>query len=89
MTAVVALLSSLPLALGLEEGGELLRPLAIAFVGGLAVATLLTLIVIPNLYLLAHAGVERLRRRFRRVPARDDSTAAASRRAVGRAPTAG
>jgi multidrug efflux pump subunit AcrB len=66
MTAVVALLGSLPLALGLEEGGELLRPLAIAFVGGLAVATLLTLVVIPNLYLLAHAGRERLAARFGR-----------------------
>ena len=60
MTAIVAMLGSLPLALGFEEGGELLRPLAIAFVGGLAVATLLTLVVIPNLYLLAHAGRERL-----------------------------
>jgi multidrug efflux pump subunit AcrB len=60
MTAIVAMLGSLPLALGFEEGGELLRPLAIAFVGGLAVATLLTLVVIPNLYLLAHGGRERL-----------------------------
>jgi multidrug efflux pump subunit AcrB len=66
MTAIVALLGSLPLALGLEEGGELLRPLAIAFVGGLAVATLLTLVVIPNLYLLAHTGRERLAARFGR-----------------------
>ena len=89
MTAVVALLSSLPLALGLEEGGELLRPLAIAFVGGLAVATLLTLIVIPNLYLLAHTGVERLRRRFRGRAARDESPVPAPPAAVGRAPTAG
>jgi multidrug efflux pump subunit AcrB len=71
MTAVVALLSSLPLALGLEDGGELLRPLAIALVGGLAVATLLTLIVIPNLYLLAHTGAERVRRRLRHERPRD------------------
>jgi len=54
MTAVTALLGSAPLALGLEKGGETLRPLAIAFVGGLAVSTFLTLFVIPNLYLLAH-----------------------------------
>jgi multidrug efflux pump subunit AcrB len=66
MTAVTAVLGSLPLALGLEDGGELLRPLAIAFVGGLLVATLLTLVVIPNLYLLAHAVRERLGRRFGR-----------------------
>jgi multidrug efflux pump subunit AcrB len=65
MTAIVALLGSLPLALGFEEGGELLRPLAIAFVGGLAIATLLTLVVIPNLYLLAHAGRARLTARLR------------------------
>ncbi len=75
MTAIVALLGSLPLALGLEEGGELLRPLAIAFVGGLAVATLLTLVVIPNLYLLAHAGRERLAARFGRGAPSPDATA--------------
>jgi multidrug efflux pump subunit AcrB len=54
MTAITALLGSLPLALGIEKGGETLRPLAIAFVGGLGVATLLTLFVVPSLYLLAH-----------------------------------
>ena len=81
MTAVTAIFGSLPLALGLEDGGELLRPLAIAFVGGLAVATLLTLVVIPNLYLLAHAGRERLAARFGRGGRRPER--AAPRRTAG------
>ncbi len=85
MTAAVALLGSLPLALGLEDGGELLRPLAIAFVGGLAMSTLLTLFVIPNVYLLAHAGRERIAARFRGDATRGDATRgdAAPRRAPG------
>jgi multidrug efflux pump subunit AcrB len=75
MTTIVALLGSLPLALGLEEGGELLQPLALAFVGGLGVSTLLTLVVIPNLYLLAHTGRARLARRFgRRSPSREEAS---------------
>jgi multidrug efflux pump subunit AcrB len=65
MTAVTALVGSLPLALGLEKGGETLRPLAIAFVGGLGVATLLTLFVVPSLYLLAHAWRDAVATRWR------------------------
>lgn len=82
MTVITAVLGSLPLALGLEDGDELLRPLAIAFVGGLAVATALTLVVIPALYLLAHAGRARAAawwraRRGARDAAPDARTAAA------------
>lgn len=47
MTAVTGLVGSFPPALGFEKGGETPRPLAIAFVGGLAVATVLTLLVAP------------------------------------------
>jgi hypothetical protein len=48
------------------SGVQTTRPLAIAFVGGLAVAALRTLVVIPNLYLLAHRGRERLAEHFGR-----------------------
>jgi Cu/Ag efflux pump CusA len=57
MPAVVARLGSLPLAY--DARGELLQPLAVTSGGGLAVATLRLLIVVPNLYLLAHARRER------------------------------
>ncbi len=50
MTTTTTVLALLPMALGLGAGDELRRPLAITVIGGLSVATLLTLIVIPCLY---------------------------------------
>jgi len=52
MTSACTVLGLLPMALGLGEGSELQRPLAITVIGGLTVGTVLTLIVIPVLYTL-------------------------------------
>jgi HAE1 family hydrophobic/amphiphilic exporter-1 len=52
MTSATTVLGLLPMALGLGEGAELRGPLAITVIGGLAVATALTLIVIPVVYSL-------------------------------------
>jgi Cu/Ag efflux pump CusA len=52
----------LPLAIGLGEGTEMMRPLAISVVGGLSVSTMLTLVVIPCVYLVVHRATERLKR---------------------------
>jgi HAE1 family hydrophobic/amphiphilic exporter-1 len=52
MTTVTTVLGLLPLALGLGAGAELRAPLAIAIVGGLLSATVLTLLVVPVLYQL-------------------------------------
>ncbi len=52
MTSATTIFGLLPMALGLGEGAELRAPLAITVIGGLAVATLLTLVVIPVLYSL-------------------------------------
>ncbi len=49
MTTAATLAGLLPLALGIGAGAELQRPLAIAVIGGLALATLVTLIVTPGL----------------------------------------
>ncbi|HUF78257.1 MAG TPA: efflux RND transporter permease subunit, partial [Thermoanaerobaculia bacterium] len=43
-------LGLLPMALGLGEGAELRAPLAVTVIGGLTVATVLTLVVIPVVY---------------------------------------
>ena len=57
MTTFTSLVGAMPLALGLGEGGELMRPLAIAVVGGLAVSSFLTLFVVPSFFvILHHAG---------------------------------
>jgi hydrophobic/amphiphilic exporter-1 (mainly G- bacteria), HAE1 family len=50
MTTLTALLGFLPLALGHGEGSEVRAPMAITVIGGLAISTLLTLLVIPIVY---------------------------------------
>ena len=50
MTALVASLGFLPMALSASSGSEVQRPLATVVIGGLVSATLLTLVVLPVLY---------------------------------------
>jgi cobalt-zinc-cadmium resistance protein CzcA len=50
MTALLAALGLLPMALSHDIGSETQRPLAIVVIGGLITATLLTLVVLPVLY---------------------------------------
>ncbi|HUF78267.1 MAG TPA: efflux RND transporter permease subunit, partial [Thermoanaerobaculia bacterium] len=50
MTSTTTVLGLLPMALGLGEGAELRAPLAVTVIGGLTVATVLTLVVIPVVY---------------------------------------
>jgi heavy metal efflux system protein len=52
MTALVASLGFLPMALSNGAGAEVQRPLATVVIGGLLIATLLTLFVLPVLYIL-------------------------------------
>jgi HAE1 family hydrophobic/amphiphilic exporter-1 len=52
MTTVTTVLGLTPMAMGIGRGADLRAPLAIAVIGGLLVATLLTLIVIPVVYSL-------------------------------------
>ncbi len=52
MTSATTIVALLPMALGLGEGAELRAPLAITVIGGLTVATALTLFVIPVVYSL-------------------------------------
>ncbi|HET6544178.1 MAG TPA: efflux RND transporter permease subunit, partial [Chryseolinea sp.] len=62
MTAAVASLGFLPMALARSAGAEVQRPLATVVIGGLISATVLTLIVLPCLYVY----FERLRSRGNR-----------------------
>ena len=50
MTALVASLGFMPMALSTGDGAEVQRPLATVVIGGLLTATILTLIVLPSIY---------------------------------------
>src|SRR5207249_7536294 len=59
MTSLLAMLGLLPMALSKGIGSEVQKPLATVIIGGLISATLLTLIVLPVLYLLFEGRRER------------------------------
>ena len=62
MTAVATVFALLPMAFGLTGGGAFIsQPLAVVVIGGLVTSTLLTLVLVPVLYLLAERGRERRR----------------------------
>jgi len=52
MTTLCTLLGFMPLAIGVGDGNEVRAPMAITVIGGLLVSTLLTLVVIPAVYVL-------------------------------------
>ncbi len=54
MTSITTIFGVLPLAIGFGQGAEIMQPLAIAVVGGLTYATLLTLIVVPTIFGLSN-----------------------------------
>ncbi len=54
MTALVASLGFVPMALAVGAGAEVQRPLATVVIGGVLSSTLLTLFVLPALYRLVH-----------------------------------
>ena len=54
MTALVASLGFVPMALNVGAGSEVQRPLATVVIGGVLTSTILTLLVLPALYLLVH-----------------------------------
>ncbi|GAA3128623.1 efflux RND transporter permease subunit [Streptosporangium carneum] len=65
MTAVATIFALIPMALGLTgSGGFISQPLAIVVIGGLLSSTLLTLVLVPTLYVM----LERTKERFRRKP---------------------
>ncbi|MBD2774806.1 efflux RND transporter permease subunit [Iningainema tapete] len=54
MTTITTILGLFPLALGIGEGSEFLQPLGIVVFFGMAIATMLTLFIIPCFYTLLH-----------------------------------
>jgi multidrug efflux pump subunit AcrB len=54
MTSLATLLGLIPMALGIEEGSEQYAPLARAVIGGLGVSVVVTVFLVPAIYLLIH-----------------------------------
>ncbi len=82
MTTVTTVLGLAPMALGLGRGSDLRAPLAIAVIGGLLSATLLTLFVVPVGYDLVEQAGHGIRSAFGRPspqPAADRMTASPAR----------
>ncbi|MDT7818227.1 MAG: hypothetical protein QOJ42_8143, partial [Acidobacteriaceae bacterium] len=59
MTSLATLLGMIPMALGLEAGSEQYAPLARAIIGGLGVSVVVTVFLVPAVYLAIHTRRER------------------------------
>lgn len=84
MTTGTTVLALVPLALEFGEGSEIQSPLARSVIGGLTVSTLVTLVLIPTLYLWAHRALE-----ARRVRGKEGEGWAAAAEPSGAAGTPG
>ncbi len=65
MTTFALIAGMLPVAIGLGQGGDFYRPLAIAIIGGTITATVLTLLVVPAFYDSIEIASERMIAKFR------------------------
>jgi len=65
MTTFALIAGMLPVAIGLGEGGEFYRPLAIAIIGGTITSTFLTLLVVPTFYDSIEISRDRMLAKFR------------------------
>ena len=70
MTTFALIAGMFPVALGLGEGGEFYRPLAIAIIGGTITSTILTLLVVPTFYDSIEISRDRMKAKFNRRAAR-------------------
>lgn len=59
MTSLATLLGMIPMALGIESGSEQYAPLARAIIGGLGASVVVTIFLVPAVYLIVHGRHER------------------------------
>ena len=56
MTTLTTILSMVPMALGIGDGGVLMQGMALIIIGGLVASTILILILLPSFYLIIYDG---------------------------------
>ncbi|HEY1150446.1 MAG TPA: efflux RND transporter permease subunit [Pseudoduganella sp.] len=66
MTTFALIAGMMPVAVGMGEGGEFYRPMAIAIIGGTVTSTLLTLLVVPTFYDSIEIAKDRMIAKFNR-----------------------
>ena len=66
MTTFALIAGMLPVAIGIGEGGEFYRPMAVAIIGGTITSTFLTLLVIPSFYDSIEIARDGMRAKFAR-----------------------
>jgi HAE1 family hydrophobic/amphiphilic exporter-1 len=67
MTTLTTILGMVPMAIGTGQGSEMWRPLGISIIGGLTIATVMTLVVVPSVYCIFQGfAVNRERRAWAR-----------------------
>ena len=64
MTTFALIAGMMPVAIGMGEGGEFYRPMAVAIIGGTITSTLLTLLVVPSFYDSIEITRERAKLKF-------------------------
>jgi HAE1 family hydrophobic/amphiphilic exporter-1 len=66
MTTFALIAGMTPVAIGIGEGGEFYRPMAVAIIGGTITSTMLTLLVVPTFYDSIEIAHDRMFAKFRR-----------------------
>ncbi len=59
MTTLTTVLAMIPMAIGIGTGEQIQRPLAVTIIGGLSIATILTLFLTPVIYELLHSRLDK------------------------------
>ncbi|CAG9703477.1 efflux RND transporter permease subunit [Clostridium neonatale] len=73
MTTLTTIVGMIPSALAFGEGGAMMQPLAIVIIGGLTVSTLVTLVLIPTLYLIFDRIENSFKKKIRKILKKDSN----------------
>jgi multidrug efflux pump len=68
MTSIATMMAAIPAALALGPGGEIRRPMALGVIGGMFVATALSLLVVPAFYVMVDWFLGKMNKLMRRQP---------------------